>query len=165
MVELPGSFSSRYPEELSGGQKQRINLARALGANPDIMLADEVTSALDTIVGAAVIELLEGLGHRAAATLESLGYDAIHLRIGDGYQGWPEAAPFDAIIVTCAPERIPGPLQEQLAEGGRLVIPVGSRGDQDLVVVEKHEGELRQTEVLPVRFVPMVDAKGRLYRD
>ncbi len=75
MVELPGSFSSRYPEELSGGQKQRINLARALGANPDIILADEVTSALDTIVGAAVIELLEGLRERLGVSYMFISHD------------------------------------------------------------------------------------------
>jgi len=75
MVELPGSFSSRYPEELSGGQKQRINLARALGANPEIILADEVTSALDTIVGAAVIELLEGLRERLGVSYMFISHD------------------------------------------------------------------------------------------
>jgi peptide/nickel transport system ATP-binding protein len=75
MVELPGSFSSRYPEELSGGQKQRINLARALGADPEIILADEVTSALDTIVGAAVIELLEGLRERLGVSYMFISHD------------------------------------------------------------------------------------------
>ncbi len=109
------------------------------------------------------IEIVEALGVRAAETLAALGYDGLNLRIGDGYQGWPEAAPFDAIIVTCAPEAIPEPLQEQLAEGGRLVIPVGERGLQELVLVEKEDGRLNASDVIPVRFVPMVDATGRTY--
>lgn len=101
------------------------------------------------------IEIVEPLGRRAAKTLQETGYGDIHLRIGDGYLGWPEAAPFDAILVTCAPEDVPVPLQEQLAEGGRLVIPVGEAGDQDLVVIEKKDGALVRKEIIPVRFVPM----------
>jgi protein-L-isoaspartate(D-aspartate) O-methyltransferase len=102
------------------------------------------------------IEIVEPLGRRAAGVLEDLGYGDIHLRIGDGYRGWPEAAPFDAIIVTCAPERVPDPLQKQLAEGGRLVIPVGSQfWGQELVLIRKRRGELVRQDLLPVRFVPM----------
>jgi protein-L-isoaspartate(D-aspartate) O-methyltransferase len=101
------------------------------------------------------IEILEPLATRAAATLKALGYERIHARAGDGYLGWPEAAPFDGIIVTCAPENIPTPLREQLAEGGRLVIPVGPSGNQQLVLVVKEKGELVQRAVIPVRFVPM----------
>ena len=101
------------------------------------------------------IEILEPLATRAAATLRQLGYERIHVRAGDGYLGWPEASPFDGIIVTCAPESIPRPLREQLAEGGRLVIPVGPSGDQELVLVVKEKGELVQRAVIPVRFVPM----------
>lgn len=111
------------------------------------------------------IELLEELGRRAADTLEKLGYTDVHLRIGDGYAGWPEAAPFDAIVVTCAPEAIPVPLQEQLAEGGRLVIPVGERGRQELVLVRKTGGVLEATDVEAVRFVPMVDAEGTTHAE
>lgn len=111
------------------------------------------------------IELLEELGKRAADTLQRLGYGNIHLRIGDGYLGWPEAAPFDGIIVTCAPEAVPLPLQEQLAEGGHLVIPVGERGNQELVVVRKKDGVLATSRVLPVRFVPMVDEEGTTYAE
>jgi protein-L-isoaspartate(D-aspartate) O-methyltransferase len=76
---------------------------------------------------------------------------------GDGYLGWPEHAPFDAIIVTCAPESVPEPLKEQLAEGGRMVIPVGPQWtSQSLYLLRKRGGELEQRDVLPVRFVPMV---------
>jgi protein-L-isoaspartate(D-aspartate) O-methyltransferase len=102
------------------------------------------------------IEIVEPLARRAAEVLRELGYEGIHLRTGDGYLGWPEAAPFDGIIVTCAPDHVPGPLQEQLAEGGRLVIPVGAEGTvQELVVIEKSGGELKRRDVLDVRFVPM----------
>jgi protein-L-isoaspartate(D-aspartate) O-methyltransferase len=101
------------------------------------------------------IEIIESLGLAAAARLDSLGYDNVKVRIGDGYLGWPEKAPFDAVIVTAAPERIPQALVDQLAEGGRMVLPVGV-GIQDLVLVEKHEGKITQREITGVRFVPMV---------
>lgn len=102
------------------------------------------------------IEIVEPLAHRATADLARLGYDNIHVRAGDGYLGWPEAAPFDAIIVTCAPEDIPTPLVEQLAEGGRMIIPVGPVGGvQELVLLEKRDGKMKQREVMAVRFVPM----------
>jgi protein-L-isoaspartate(D-aspartate) O-methyltransferase len=104
------------------------------------------------------IEILETLGSRAQETLSRLGYDTVEVMIGDGYLGWPEYAPFDAIIVTCAPEEVPGPLKEQLAEGGRMVIPVGPQSwtGQTLYLLQKHHGRLRQESVIPVRFVPMV---------
>ena len=102
------------------------------------------------------IEIVEPLGKRAAETLKHLGYSGVHLRIGDGYQGWPEAAPFQAIIVTCAPNAVPKPLADQLAEGGRMVIPVGKFGElQQLVVLKKENGKLVTKRTLPVRFVPM----------
>jgi protein-L-isoaspartate(D-aspartate) O-methyltransferase len=101
------------------------------------------------------IEILPDLAAFGAANLEATGYDRVHLRVGDGYLGWPEAAPFDGILVTCAPTSVPQPLQDQLAEGGRLVIPVGDRGDQELVVQEKIGGKLVGRSVIPVRFVPM----------
>jgi protein-L-isoaspartate(D-aspartate) O-methyltransferase len=83
--------------------------------------------------------------------------------VGDGYKGWPEYAPFDAIIVTCSPTEVPKPLQEQLAEGGRMVIPVGERYAQELVLLTKRGGKLRKDHILPVRFVPMVDSTGTTY--
>jgi protein-L-isoaspartate(D-aspartate) O-methyltransferase len=101
------------------------------------------------------IEIIPDLAAFGAANLAATGYESVHLRVGDGYLGWPEAAPFDGIIVTCAPTSVPQPLQEQLAEGGRLVIPVGDRGEQELVVQEKKDGKVVGRSVLPVRFVPM----------
>jgi protein-L-isoaspartate(D-aspartate) O-methyltransferase len=100
------------------------------------------------------IEIIETLGAKAKKLLEDLGYDNIHFRIGDGYRGWPEAAPFDAIIVTAAPPEIPQPLLDQLAEGGRMVVPVGDYY-QELILVEKQEGKIRMSRIAPVRFVPM----------
>jgi protein-L-isoaspartate(D-aspartate) O-methyltransferase len=103
------------------------------------------------------IEIVEKLGKRAQQTLDTLGYKNIHVKIGDGYKGWPDKAPFDAVIVTCAPEEIPEPLVEQLEEGGRIIIPVGKAGSvQRLVRAIKKKGRLRTENVMPVRFVPMV---------
>jgi protein-L-isoaspartate(D-aspartate) O-methyltransferase len=100
------------------------------------------------------VEIVQPLAERARADLARLGYRNVHVRAGDGYRGWPEAAPFDAIVVTAAAPRIPEPLVEQLKEGGRLVIPVGELLQQ-LRVLERREGRLREVERLPVRFVPM----------
>jgi protein-L-isoaspartate(D-aspartate) O-methyltransferase len=101
------------------------------------------------------IEIIEPLALRAAADLKRLGYNNVHVRNTDGYAGWPEAAPFDAIIVTCAPEQMPQPLIEQLKDGGRMVIPIGPLSNQELVIFLKHGNQLEQRDVLPVRFVPM----------
>ena len=102
------------------------------------------------------IEIVEPLAKDASARLAQLGYNNAHVKIGDGYQGWPEVAPFDAIIVTCAPDKVPEPLAQQLKEGGRMIIPVGSgMMDQQLYLLEKKDGELAQRAILPVRFVPM----------
>jgi protein-L-isoaspartate(D-aspartate) O-methyltransferase len=106
------------------------------------------------------IEIISTLGRRAQATLARLGYRNIHVRIGDGYKGWPEKAPFDAIIVTCAPDNIPKALIDQLKEGGRMVIPVGEAGSiQELVTGVKKGGTFASKGVMPVRFVPMVRGK------
>lgn len=103
------------------------------------------------------IEIIEVLGKRAETTLKRLGYDNISVRIGDGYNGWPEQAPFDAILVTAAPETVPQPLIDQLKPGGRLVIPVGPQARaQSLRVIEKDEtGEVTERDVIPVGFVPL----------
>jgi len=100
------------------------------------------------------IEIVEPLTRRASETLERLGYTSAEVRQGDGYRGWPEAAPFDAIIVTAAPAEVPPPLLDQLSEGGRLVIPVGS-WDQHLEVHTKTPDGIRVERVFAVRFVPM----------
>jgi protein-L-isoaspartate(D-aspartate) O-methyltransferase len=108
------------------------------------------------------IEIIEDLAQRAAADLKRLGYTNVHVRAGDGYQGWTEAAPFDSIIVTCAPERVPQPLIDQLKDGGRIIIPVGPAWNQELVLLCKRGGKLEQQAVLPVSFVPMTGrAQGK----
>jgi protein-L-isoaspartate(D-aspartate) O-methyltransferase len=109
------------------------------------------------------VEIIASLGENAKRVLQQLGYPNVHVKIGDGYRGWPEMAPFDAIIVTCAPTHIPRPLQDQLAEGGKLVIPVGDAGYQELVLLKKEKGAILRHKIIPVRFVPMVDEEGRTY--
>ncbi len=101
------------------------------------------------------IEIVEPLAKNAEATLQRLGYKNVHVKFGDGYKGWPETAPFDAIIVTCAPDKVPQPLVDQLKDDGRMVIPVGDRFAQELYLLEKKKGQLKQSATLPVRFVPM----------
>jgi protein-L-isoaspartate(D-aspartate) O-methyltransferase len=100
------------------------------------------------------IEIVPELAAAAGETLGRLGYENVEVRSGDGYRGWPEAAPFAAIVLTAAPTEIPGPLLDQLAVGGRLVAPVGE-GTQQLTVITRTPGGLRRETVAPVRFVPM----------
>ncbi|WP_346862629.1 protein-L-isoaspartate(D-aspartate) O-methyltransferase [uncultured Draconibacterium sp.] len=109
------------------------------------------------------IEIFKTLTLKAQKAFKKLDYATIHCKIGDGYEGWQEKAPFDAIIVTCSPSHIPVPLQEQLAEGGRLIIPVHENRVQHLVLLQKKNGKIRQRNVLPVRFVPMIDEDGKTY--
>lgn len=101
------------------------------------------------------IEIVEALGKTAARVLKDLKYDNVHPKIGDGYQGWPEHAPFDKIIVTCSPERVPQPLIDQLREGGKMIIPLGERYEQVFYMFEKRNGELVKTQLIPTLFVPM----------
>ncbi|QGJ69547.1 Protein-L-isoaspartate O-methyltransferase [Planctomycetales bacterium 10988] len=101
------------------------------------------------------IEIVEPLGKQAARTLKSLRYQNVHTKVGDGFLGWPEEAPFDKIIVTCSPERVPRPLVEQLKEGGRLVVPLGERYQQTLYLYTKKDGELVREGLRPTLFVPM----------
>jgi len=102
------------------------------------------------------IEIVEALGKNAAKVLNDLKYPNVHARIGDGYQGWPEQAPFDKIIVTCSPESVPRPLIDQLSEGGKMIIPLGERYEQVFYMFEKQHGQLVKTQLLPTLFVPMI---------
>lgn len=108
------------------------------------------------------VEIHQPLSARATKIINELGYSNVHTRHGDGYLGWPEAAPFDAIIVTCAPEKIPQPLIDQLKEGGRMVIPLGGRFDQVVHLVTKKNGKLFDRPLKPTLFVPMT---GRAQRE
>src|SRR6185295_6855753 len=107
------------------------------------------------------IEIIPSLGEEARKRLDGLGYGSIEIRIGDGYQGWPERAPFDAIVVTAAAPRVPPALVAQLKPGGRMVIPVGGEGEiQYLKLVTKRvDGGYDEKRVLPVRFVPLVPGR------
>jgi protein-L-isoaspartate(D-aspartate) O-methyltransferase len=104
------------------------------------------------------IEIVERLGRRAERTLERLGYKNVHVRVGDGFKGWPEKAPFDKIIVTCSPESVPQPLIEQLREGGQMIIPVGERYQQNLYRMTKRNGKLEREPLQATLFVPMTGA-------
>jgi protein-L-isoaspartate(D-aspartate) O-methyltransferase len=101
------------------------------------------------------IEIVDQLGRSAARRLKKLGYKNVKTKVGDGYLGWPEYAPFDKIIVTCSPESVPKPLMDQLKEGGKMVIPVGERYRQDIYLMEKKDGKLVRKQLLPTLFVPM----------
>ncbi len=102
------------------------------------------------------IEIVEELAESSQQLLAKLGFENVHVKAGDGYLGWPEKAPFDAIIVTCAPDHVPEPLVNQLKEGGRLIIPVGEEGSiQQLVLLRKREDKIVRENRLDVRFVPM----------
>ncbi len=101
------------------------------------------------------IEIVEPLGRMAARRLKNMGYTNVKTKVGDGYLGWPEYAPFDKIIVTCSPENVPKPLVDQLREGGRMIIPLGERFHQDIYLLEKKQGKLVRKHLIPTLFVPM----------
>jgi protein-L-isoaspartate(D-aspartate) O-methyltransferase len=105
------------------------------------------------------IEILEPLAKKAQEQLSNHGYNTIKVRIGDGYKGWPQYAPFDAIIVTCAPDHIPQPLIDQLKSGGKIVIPVGRYAQDLLLVTKRADGSLEKKSMMPVRFVPLLRKK------
>jgi len=131
--------------ELKGGERV-LEIGTGSGYQAAVLaeLAREVYS----------IEIVEPLAREAEKRLKELGYSNIRLRVGDGYRGWPDAAPFDAIMVTAAPDHVPPALVEQLAEGGRLVLPVGSLF-QELIRIRRTKEGTRRESLLPVRFVPM----------
>jgi len=104
------------------------------------------------------IEIVEELGRSAARRLKRLDYDNVKTKVGDGYKGWPEHAPFDKIIVTCSPEKVPAPLTEQLKEGGKMIIPLGRRYQQVFHLLEKKDGKLVREKLIPTLFVPMTGA-------
>jgi protein-L-isoaspartate(D-aspartate) O-methyltransferase len=108
------------------------------------------------------IEIVEPLGKQAQRRLKGLGYDNVFVRIGDGYEGWEEHAPFDKIIVTCSPENVPGPLVEQLKDGGRMIIPLGERYQQVFHLFEKRDGKLVEQRLIPTLFVPMTGVSEEL---
>jgi protein-L-isoaspartate(D-aspartate) O-methyltransferase len=110
------------------------------------------------------IEILPELAEQARTTLEALGYKNVRIRIGDGYLGWPENAPFDRIIVTAAPDHVPQPLIDQLKPGGKMIIPVG-RMEQELVLIEKSEQGVSRRSTIPVRFVPMTGRAQSIRKD
>jgi len=107
------------------------------------------------------IEILPALADAARKRLRELGYPTVQVKTGDGYLGWPQQAPFDAIIVTAAPGKIPPKLVEQLKDGGRMVVPVGEPPAQRLTLVEKQGGRLKITNLAPVAFVPMVHGETK----
>ena len=101
------------------------------------------------------IEIVEPLGKQAESRLKKLGYENVHTKVGDGYLGWPENAPFDKIIVTCSPEKVPQPLVDQLKDGGRMIVPLGERYQQVFYLFEKKDGKLVEQKLIPTLFVPM----------
>ncbi|MCA8998678.1 MAG: protein-L-isoaspartate(D-aspartate) O-methyltransferase [Planctomycetaceae bacterium] len=104
------------------------------------------------------VEIVGPLAESAHKRLATLGYKNIHIRCGDGHQGWPERAPFDVITVAAAPREVPRPLLEQLKKGGRMVIPVGGASQELLLIEKQDDGRLREQTIAPVRFVPMTGA-------
>jgi len=141
--------------DLIAPQTQHVVLEVGTGSGYQAAILAEIVSRVFSI------EIIETLGKKAEQDLKQLGYANIEIRIGDGYQGWPEKAPFDGIVVTAAAPRVPEALIEQLRPGGRMVIPVGEPGGaQDLVLITKRaDGGFERRSVLPVRFVPLVPGK------
>ena len=164
-----------YP--LPVGEKQTISQPYIVALMTSVIEPDNTKKVLEIGTGsgyqAAVlaelcktvytIEIIPVLGKNAEDLLNKLGYKNIKIKIGDGYQGWKEFAPFDAVIVTCAPSHIPQPLKDQLAEGGRMIIPVGGSIFQNLLVLEKKGGKIIEKSEIPVRFVPMMNVEGKKY--
>jgi protein-L-isoaspartate(D-aspartate) O-methyltransferase len=146
-----------FMTEVVCNKKARKVLEIGTGSGYQAAVLAEVCDSVYTI------EILEQLGAKAQKLLRTLGYKNVFVKIGDGYKGWLEHAPYDAIIVTCAPTHIPQPLKDQLTEGGCLIIPVGPRDYQELVIVTKKNNKFIMEKEFPVRFVPMIDKENKIY--
>jgi protein-L-isoaspartate(D-aspartate) O-methyltransferase len=145
-----------YMTEALGVERRHKVLEIGTGSGYQAAVLGELAGSVFTI------EIVPELAQRATATLKSLGYANVRVRSGDGFNGWPEQAPFDRIMVTAAPEEIPKPLLDQLSPGGRLVIPVGGQGaTQWLTIVDKTAKGVVQRRTLPVRFVPFTRTKDQ----
>jgi protein-L-isoaspartate(D-aspartate) O-methyltransferase len=172
----PAQVSAAYRNHpLPIGSGQTISQPYIVALSSDLLQASSSSVVLEVGTGsgyqAAVlaemvrqvytIELIEGLGTTAAAKLAELGYRNVEVRIGDGYAGWPEKAPFDGIVVTAAAPQVPPALVAQLKTGGRMVIPVGGEADMQYlkVLTKRADGGYDEKRVLPVRFVPLVPGK------
>ena len=143
-------FIVAYMTELSRPARNKRALEIGTGSGYQAAVLAEI---VDTVY---TIEIVPELARESAARLKVLGYDNVIVRYGDGYKGWPEHAPFDIIMVTAAADHIPQPLKDQLAEGGRLVMPVGNPAAvQELVLLTKKRGEITEQRLEPVRFVPL----------
>ena len=172
----PGEAARAYrnhPLPIGGGQT--ISQPYIVALSTDLLGVDAKSTVLEIGTGsgyqAAVlaeivsrvhsIEIIASLGNEARKRLEELGYGNIEVRIGDGYKGWPEKAPFDGIVVTAAAPRVPQALVDQLKPGGRMVIPVGGDGEIQYLklLVKRADGGVDEKRVLPVRFVPLVPGK------
>jgi protein-L-isoaspartate(D-aspartate) O-methyltransferase len=137
--------------ELTGGEK---TLELGTGSGYQTALLAELSREVYTV------ERIKPLMEKAEALLEDLGYENVHIRAFDGTLGWPEHAPYDAIMVTAGAPRVPEPLLEQLAEGGRMVIPIGNRSSQELITLKKIEGTTRETTLGGCRFVNLIGVHG-----
>jgi protein-L-isoaspartate(D-aspartate) O-methyltransferase len=171
----PAETSRAYRNHpLPIGAGQTISQPYIVALSTDLLQLDSGSVVLDVGTGsgyqAAVlaeiaaqvfsVEIVESLGREAAGRLQELGYRNVEVRIGDGYKGWPEKAPFDAIVVTAAAPEVPKALVEQLKTGGRMVIPVGGGDMQYLkLLIKRADGGYDERRVLPVRFVPLVPGK------
>lgn len=135
-----------------GGQEKVLEIGTGSGYQTAVLslLAAEVYT----------VERIASLARRARETLAGFGARNVHFLVGDGSLGWPEHAPYDAILVTCAAPAVPQPLVQQLADGGRMIAPVGPRGYQDLVLVRQRGREVAQERLSPVAFVPLIGEHG-----
>ncbi|HEX6295173.1 MAG TPA: protein-L-isoaspartate(D-aspartate) O-methyltransferase [Burkholderiales bacterium] len=174
---VPAAEASRayrnHPLPIGAGQT--ISQPYIVALSTDLLQLDSGSVVLDVGTGsgyqAAVlaeiaakvfsVEIVESLGREAGGRLQELGYRNVEVRIGDGYKGWPEKAPFDAIVVSAAAPEVPKALVEQLKTGGRMVIPVGGDGDTQYLklLIKRADGGYDERRVLPVRFVPLVPGK------